>query len=109
MPAMDACIEFLPADGEEYIEVKIDLEFDYQPAEAAVMDPDSALAGPGCDASAELIEDSIKRADGEPVCAALLTAVKDWWERAGEAEAIEIGDDGLPRTRRARRMCRDED
>ncbi len=109
MPSMSRHIEFLPAGLDDvamnYIEVEVDLEFDYQPDEPAVRDVNSAFAGPGCSASADLIESSITRTDGEPVCDALLAAVKAWWASHGEDEAIERGDEA--RERRRGRMAAD--
>jgi hypothetical protein len=105
MPHTSTHIEFLPAgepdEAVNYEEAEVELEYDFQPAEAAVMDVNSPFAGPGCAASADLIEDSIRRTDGEPVCDALLAAVKAWWERHGEEDAIERGEESRA-TRRGR-------
>lgn len=93
MPWIETTIEFLPAgaadEADHYVEVDVEIEFDFSPYEAAVMDVNSPFVGPGCDASADLIEESIKRADGEPVCDALLAAIKAWWRHSGEEKAIE--------------------
>lgn len=100
-------IEFLPAgeadEAVNYVEVAIELEYEFDPAEAAVLDVNSPFAGPGHDADAGLIEDSIRRADGEPVCAALLAAVKAWWDRHGRDDAIEREEEEAAERRAARR------
>ena len=87
MPALDTSIEFLPAEAENYVEVAVEVEYDFRPYEPAVMDVNSPMSGPGCEASAEITE--IRRRDGEEVCEALRDAVDDWWKRHGETEAIE--------------------
>lgn len=98
MPALDTSIEFLPAGAEDYIEVAIEIEFDFQPFEPAVMDVESPMVGPGCSASAEITE--IRRKDGEPVCDALRAEVDAWWRRHGEDQAIEQAEDGQESRRR---------
>lgn len=109
MPLTSTHIEFLPAGEPDvptsYLEVEVEAEYDYSPAERAVLDVNSPFAGPGCAASADLIESTIRRTDGEPVCDALLAAVKAWWERHGEEDAIERGDEA--RERRRGRMAAD--
>lgn len=105
MPWMTRAIEYLPAGASDepgnYLEAEVEITFDFQPAEAAVMDVNSPFAGPGCSAAADLIEQDLRRADGEPMCDALLAAVKAWWESHGEEDAIEQEETGyVPRSRR---------
>ncbi len=105
MGTLETSIEFCPAGGDPeddltFIEVKVEVEYDFQPYEPAVMDVESPLVGPGCDASAELTE--IRRSDGAEVCKELRTEVEAWWKRHGEVEAIEREEERLPSRRRRR-------
>jgi hypothetical protein len=107
MPATSTHIEYLPAGLEDedvnYEEAEVELEYEFEPAEAAVMDVNSPLAGPGHDANAGIIEDTIRRADGKPVCDALRAAVMAWWERHGQAGAVEREEEARAEARAWRR------
>lgn len=102
MPWIEGSVEILDPSGEGYVEIAFEAEYEFQPAEPAVLDVNSAFAGPGCPASAELLEETIRRIDGRPVTNDLLIEVKAWWRRTGEEQAIEEAEEAHAARRRRR-------